>query len=274
MRVVRSLALWALLLAALAPAGAAAAETRTFLKLGTHFPAGDGNGQFGPSLQYPSTISVAGVPGTVTKVTATVFGLNSGSPDDIDMALVGPNEEQVMLISDACGAAPNSLNSETWTFDDAAPTFLSDYGPCPPGQLASFRPSNYENPELDNLSKEGGGPPPPYSNSLAALAGGSPEGAWELFVLDDNKAGFVGFGFNAWALTLEIEPPPPAPPVVQTVTVPGPERVVTVTAPAANPRSTNAGKTGKRAAALAKCKTKKTAKKRANCRAAAQKLPV
>jgi hypothetical protein len=267
MKLVRSLAILVLLLAALAPAGAAAAESRTFLNTDPEFPTGDANGLFGPAEHYPSTIVVSGVAGTVTNVSATVIGLNSGSADDIDMALVGPDEEQVMLMSDACGASPNGLSAETWTFEDAAPSFLSDGGPCPAGQVAGFKPSNYENPALDDLSKEGGGPPPPYTNSMSDLAGGSPDGSWELFVLDDNKSGFVGFGFEAWALNLEIQPPPPAPPTIQTVLVPGP----TVTLPAPVGGQT---KTGKRAAALAKCKTKKSKAKRAKCRGQAAKLPL
>jgi hypothetical protein len=266
MKLLRSLALCTLLLAALAPAGAAAAEFRTFVNLDREFPSGDANGLFGPAKHYPSSIVVSGVPGTVTNVTATVIGLDSASADDIDMALVGPNEEQVMLMSDACGLNPSTLSDETFSFDDAAPSFLSDNGPCAAGQVASFKPSNYENPELDDFSKEGGGPPPPYTNMLSDLAGGPADGLWELFVLDDNKTGFVGFSFQAWALTLEIEPPPPPPPTVQTVLVPGPSTASP--GGAATPR-----KTGKRAAALARCKKKKTAKSRARCRARARKLP-
>jgi hypothetical protein len=254
-----------------APGLAGAAETRTFLNTDHEFPTGDANGLFGPAPHYPSTIVVSGVAGTVTKVTPTVIGFESNSPDDIDMALVGPGGAQVMLMSDACGVNPSSFTGETWSFDDAAPSFLSDNGPCPSGQVATFRPSNYENPELDDLSKEGGGPPPPYTNALSALAGGSPDGSWELFVLDDNKGGFIGFILNGWSLALEVEPPPPTPPTVETVTVPGPSTSASgsTPTPTATPK-----KTGKRAAALAKCKKKKTKAKRAKCRAKARKLPI
>ncbi len=259
-----------LLLAAPLVTGASAAETRTFLNIGQEFPTGNSNGLFGPATNYPSTIAVAGVPGTVTKVTATVIALGSSSPDDIDMALVGPDGAQVMLMSDACGLSPMTLSEATFTFDDAAGTFLSDNGPCTSGAPQTVKPSNYENPELDNFSKEGGGPPPPYTNQMSALAGGSPDGAWKLFVLDDNPGGFVGFTFPAWSLSLTVEPPPPAPPTIETVTVPGP----TVTVPAATPPAAAApAKTGKRAAALAKCKTK-TKAKRAKCRQSAEKLPL
>jgi hypothetical protein len=261
-----------LLLAAPGLVAAAAAETRTFLNTDPEFPVGDANGLFGPAAHYPSTIAVSGVPGTVTKVTATVIGLGSSSPDDIDMALVGPDGAQVMLMSDACGLNPSGLSELTLTFDDAAPSFLSDNGPCGPGQVETAKPTNYENPELDDFSKEGGGPPPPYTNALSALAGGSPDGSWNLFVLDDNSGGFVGFTFDAWALNLEIEPPPAATPAtVATVSVPAPS------APASRPTPTVTAtpkKTGKRAAALARCKTKKTKAKRAKCRANARKLPI
>ena len=50
-------------------------------------------------------------------------------------------------------------------------------------------------------------------NKLAALAGGSPNGSWELFVLDDNSACCFGVSIDSgWALTLEVEPPAPEPP--------------------------------------------------------------
>jgi hypothetical protein len=277
--------IWLLLLAMPGITVAAAAETRTFLNTDHEFPTGDANGLFGPATNYPSTISVAGVPGTVTKVTATVIDLGSNSPDDIDMALVGPDGAQVMLMSDACGANPSNFEEETFTFDDAAPSFLSDNGPCASGQVSTFKPSNYENPELDDLSKEGGGPPPPYTNALSALAGGTPDGEWKLYVLDDNAAGSIGFTFVGWALNLEIEPPPAPAPTIETVTVPGPSTTVAAPkstaspskpAPGTSPTKTGKSpkKTGKRAAALAKCKAKKTKGQRAKCRQKAQKLPL
>jgi hypothetical protein len=268
MKLLRHLVGAALLLALLVPA-AAAAESRSFVTLGEEFPTGGNNLQFGPAFDYPSTATVSGVPGIVTKVSVTVFSLTSASPDDIDMVLVGPNEEQVMLMSDACGST--GFSDRTWTFDDAAPTFLPDSGPCNgPSALGTFKPSNYENPALDDLSKEGGGPPPPYSNALSDLTGGSAEGEWELFVLDDNSAA-TGFVFNAWALNLEVEPPPPPSPLIQTVFVPAPATLAapgTGTAVAPKP-----GPTGKRAAALAKCKAKKGKAQKAKCKAKARKLP-
>ncbi len=119
---------------------AGAAETRTFLSEGLLFPAGNAQGTEGPANEYPSTVGVAGVAGTVTKVTVSLIDLESGNADDIDMALVGPNGLPVMLMSDACGGRP--LVGDNWTFDDAGlsnfwtvgtvptPTLKGDVGPA------------------------------------------------------------------------------------------------------------------------------------------------
>lgn len=195
---------------ALAPA-AAQAETRSFINSQQLFASGGGgNAIFGPANVYPSSILVSGVPGTVTKATVTVFFGDGGSNgDDVDMVLTGPNGGQVFLMSDACGSSPDRAS----TFDDSAQTFLSNAGPCLQG---SFRPSNYlgdpndpNEDQSDDLSSSGG-PAPPYSNALSVLAGGSPNGAWDLFVVDDNLS-TVGFVINGWTLTLEIDPPPTPP---------------------------------------------------------------
>jgi hypothetical protein len=236
----------ALFIAALFPA-AAGAETRSFVNVFNLFPTG-GALTNGPANKYPSSIAVSGVAGTVTNATVTLIGLSSSSPDDIDAVIVGPNGQKVMLMSDACGVNPSSLQDDNWTFDDSASTFLSDGGPCGAFQFQdeSFRPTNYENPDLDDLTP-GGGPAGPYLNSLSLLAGGSPDGAWNLFVFDDN-ASFHGFDLSAWALNLEIQPPPAGPAAPQA--------------------------TGQQAAALAKCKAKKTKKARRKCRQKAQSLPL
>jgi subtilisin-like proprotein convertase family protein len=246
---------------------AAAAETRTYLSENALFPSGNAEGTEGPANEYPSTIVVAGVPGTVTKVTVSLLDLESGNADDIDTALVGPDEQAVMLMSDACG--DHTLTDDNWTFDDAAPDFLPDNGPCASGQRASFRPTNYfgGQPEPDDLIP-GGGPAGPYLDQLAFLAGGTPDGEWKLYVTDDD-GDTVGFVIGAWALNLEIEPPPPAP-------APAPADSTPTTMPALAPPPPPAAvkRTGRRAAGLARCKAKKTKRARAKCRRKARKLPL
>ncbi len=219
---------------------------------------GEGAGTFGPAGTYPSSIVVSGLSGTVTRATVTVIDLDSSSPDDIDMVITGPNGQKVMLMSDACGENPNNLEDEDWTFEDAAPTFVPNEGPCGGGQQVSFKPSNYLGaaPEPDDLSP-GGGPAPPYVNALSFFNGASPDGAWNLYVTDDNALGYLGFEIKAWALTLNVEPPPPVAPTPGAVEQTG-----------GPPKAT-----GKRAAALARCKKKATKRARGKCRHKAKALP-
>ncbi len=196
----------------------ASAATITFANP-TGLGPSQGGGTSGPANLYPSSIPVSGVPGTVTDVNVTLLGATAN--DDADIVLRGPIGEPVLLLSDACRAGTSPRGN--LIFDQSAPGFVSKQGPCSPSfpTQMSFLPSNYlhqpdandNSTEPDDLSVAPGGPPPEYVNNLAALAGGSPNGSWDLFVLDDNSAGGVGFEINAgWALTLEVEPPTPAPP--------------------------------------------------------------
>ncbi len=252
----------AISLLALALAPLARADSHTFLDTDVIFPA-QPIGIFGPANHYPATIPVEEVPGTVTNVTATLIQLGSGSGDDIDMALESPDGTQVMLMSDACGV-DNTLEDEVWTFDDSAPTFLSDNGPCTAGEHKSYKPTNYE-PESDDFGPDG--PEGPFLNHLSAFDGSDAEGEWSLYVTDDNDE-FFGYEFDGWALTLETEPPAP-----EVITKIVPEtKIVTVPAPAA-PTSPASPKTGKRARALAQCKKKHSAKAKRSCVAKAKKLP-
>jgi hypothetical protein len=243
-----------LLLLLLAPV-AARADTHTFLNLQGYGP-GENGGTVGAANNYPGTVAVSGLTGTVTKVTVTVLDLTTHGTE-LDMALVGPNGANVMLMSDAC-ASPTSR--EYWTFDDAAAVFVNS-GDCGlPGQRSLVKPTNYGDPDLDNLAVNGG-PAGPYLNSLSVFNGISPNGDWKLFLLDDT-IGEVGFTMSGWALNLEVQPPPPPPPAAAPPAPP--PTIVTVTIPG----------TGKRAAALAKCKKKRTKQQRAACRTKARKLPV
>jgi hypothetical protein len=248
MRLPRSFALLGLLLlSALAPAAASAAETRNLTNIDGAFPV---NELGGPSTAFPSTVEVAGAPGTIIEVTLTTFGLSANQ--DLDMALVGPNGAQVMLLSDACSSA--TVVSSVLTFTDAAPIFVPQLS-CASLSRGKVKPTNYE-PESDNFATVGG-PPGPYTNSLSVFDGISPEGTWRLFMMDDTPLERVGFGMDAFSLNLEIEPPSPAAPEVRTVTVPGP--TVTVPGPTVTvPTASQSKKTGKRAAALAKCAKKKS----------------
>lgn len=258
-----------------APAAAPAATVHSFANAQDLLPAGDANGTIGPANHYPSSIAVAGLDGTVIGAKAELIDLESGRAEDIDMALEGPNGAVTMLMSDACG--DHGVSHVDWTFEDAAPSFLSQLS-CA-GAGTDFKPTNYfEEGRGDDLSADGG-PEGPYLNSLVALTGGTPDGNWNLYAIDDS-AGVVGFGIGGWELVLEVEPPPPPPPAppaeppappVGPVMAPAGAPIVTAAIPVAPVRV--AAKTGKRAKALKRCKAKKSNEARRGCRRAAKKLP-
>ena len=60
----------------------------------------------GTATTYPSTISVSGVNGVISKVRVTFTKLSHTFPDDIDALLVGPLGQKLILMSDAGGSTP------------------------------------------------------------------------------------------------------------------------------------------------------------------------
>jgi subtilisin-like proprotein convertase family protein len=129
----------------------------------------------GPTTPYPSTITLANLPGSLTKVTATFVGLKHTDAGDIDAALVGPGGQNVILMSDSCGNL-NDPGGRTLTFDDAAPGLLA--GTCPSG---SYKPTNGAGADVFPPT----GPVAPFGSALSAFNGGSANGNWNLYLVDD-----------------------------------------------------------------------------------------
>ncbi|HEU5183331.1 MAG TPA: PKD domain-containing protein [Gemmatimonadaceae bacterium] len=129
------------------------------------------------ALPYPSTITVSGAPTSSFKLTATLFRINHPTPGDVDILLVGPGGEKVMLLSDAGGSA--DLLNDTLTFDDAAAAQVPQF----PVSFASgsYQPTNYGSPDAMLTPA----PAEPYSTAMSAFAGSDPNGTWSLFVRDD-----------------------------------------------------------------------------------------
>jgi len=77
----------------------------------------------GQASLYPSEITVSGVTGTVTKVTVSIYDLDHTWADDIDLLLVGPGGQTVMLMSEQGNDDAIGLSL---TFDDEAASELPD----------------------------------------------------------------------------------------------------------------------------------------------------
>ncbi len=151
-------------------------------------------GTSGPAAPYPSTINVAGLTGTVTKVTATLKNMNHTFPDDIDVLLVGPGGQKILLMSDAGGSA--DLVNNTYTFDDAAAGTLADGALSASG---TYKPSNFGTGDTFPAPAPVG--PYPDPQLLSVFNGVNPNGTWSLFIFDD-VGGDIGNVNLGWELNI------------------------------------------------------------------------
>ena len=147
----------------------------------------------GPSVPYPSNITVSGLTGPVTKVTATLNGLSHTVPVDLDVMLSGPvPSTNVVLMSDVGGTA--AASGTTLVFDDAAA------GPVPtPLVSGTFRPTDDDSDTADAAFPA---PAPAVSaaTTLATFNGATGNGVWSLWVVDD-ATGDAGSVSGGWCLT-------------------------------------------------------------------------
>jgi uncharacterized repeat protein (TIGR01451 family) len=147
---------------------------------------------FSPATPYPSSIEVSCVPSPLTGVTVTITNLSHTYASDIDMLLVGPSGQAVMLMADAGDGNP--INGATLRFSDAAPAFLWQSGTIVTGV---YKPTDYG--LIDDLPAPA--PPRPYASALSSLVGTDANGTWSLYVADDNYAD-TGIIAGGWSLTL------------------------------------------------------------------------
>lgn len=145
------------------------------------------SGTWGPSDPYPSTITVAGM-GLLTDITVTFSNFSHTWPGDLDILLVGPTGQNVLLMGAVGGSV--DIAGVTLNFTPTATDFLTTpivsgtYLPTP-GSLGSFAAP---------------APTGPYGTSLTSFLGTDPNGVWSLYVMDNaaQDRGLMG----AWSLTL------------------------------------------------------------------------
>jgi len=147
----------------------------------------------GAGTPYPSVINVSGITGPVTKVTATLHSLTHTFPGDLDVLLVGPGGQKVMLMSDAGGGT--DVNNVTLTFEDGAPAIGATI------VSGTFAPTNIGTADPFPAPA----PAAPYGAALSAFNGVNPNGTWQLFVVDD-AAGDLGAFAGGWSLTFTAAP--------------------------------------------------------------------
>jgi subtilisin-like proprotein convertase family protein len=130
------------------------------------------------ATQFPSTISQFGMSTTISDVNVTLTGITHTFKSDLDVELISPEGTVLVLTSDNCAA--NDPVSRTYVFDDAAAAPLTNgIGSCASG---TYKPSNGTAAGGDEVFAAA-----PNATTLADFNGENPNGAWRLFVRDDQN---------------------------------------------------------------------------------------
>jgi ELWxxDGT repeat protein len=148
----------------------------------------------GTATPYPSTLAVSNFPGLLARMEVTLSNLAHTFPSDVDILLVGPGGQKVMLMSDVGGGT--SVTNLLLQFSDFAP------GPLDSSALVSglYLPTDLDPGETMPLTT------PPYGTSLSAFNDTSPNGTWSLYIFDD-ATGDAG-SLAGWSLKLYSSTPP------------------------------------------------------------------
>jgi subtilisin-like proprotein convertase family protein len=157
----------------------------------------------GAASLYPSTINVSGLTGTIGDVNVSLLGLTHTFPDDLDVLLVGPTGQKMILMSDVGGG--NAISGINLVLDDQGASALSNTGQLVSG---TFRPTNIGTGDTFPSPAPAG----PYDATLATFNASNPNGTWSLYVLDDQSAN-SGSLANGWSLTFVLANSSPTDPV-------------------------------------------------------------
>ena len=142
---------------------------------------------------YPSTIAISDLPGTISKVTATLRGFAHAYPEDVDIVLVSPDGQKVCLMGAVGGGT--TVSGATLTFDDDATASIAD-----PIVSGTYLPGG--SPEALPTP----GPAEPYAQALAEFNGGNPNGTWSLYAADQ-AAPDAGSIAQGWSITVTAAEP-------------------------------------------------------------------
>jgi subtilisin-like proprotein convertase family protein len=150
--------------------------------------------EFGAASRYPSPISVHGAGTTISEVAVRLGGVSHTRPDDLDVLLVGPTGQNLILMS-STGGGIDAMDVDLRFSDRAG-------GPLPDGDRltsGTYRPTNVG--PGDQLPAPA--PADSLATSLATFNGTNPNGTWRLFVADDAgaRSGWIG----GWCLDISVD---------------------------------------------------------------------
>lgn len=161
-------------------------------------------GTAGPAVQYPSHITVSGLGYVVGYVKVTLKNVTHTAAQDMDMMLVSPTGQNLIILSDSGGSTSNV----TLIIDDNAPSQIAAGGAwAPTGTTVSSRPVDRTAGDTFQAPAPAGGynsPGPVGSATTTSAFGGfSPNGVWSLYMIDD-AGGDTGAIAGGWCVQILV----------------------------------------------------------------------
>jgi CSLREA domain-containing protein len=177
-------------------------DTASTYKSTTPIMIGDGT----TANPYPATINVTGAPSVTGTMRITLFDLTHARPEDLDILLVAPNGQSMVLMADSGGMNALTGAGVTLTFDDAAGAVLPDSDAL---TTRKYEPTTWISPAAPFIAPA---PPGPYAEPGHSVGGAitlnsifatvHPNGTWQLFIRDQGGLPPLGGGQIAagWGL--------------------------------------------------------------------------
>jgi len=139
---------------------------------------------------YPSVKFVSGTTGLITNVQVQIKGYTHSYPSDVRMLLRGPDGTTCMLTANTVTSFPFGVSNIDLTFDDSGAALPHN------SQITAgtYKPTQYGS----GSSMYAPAPAAPYGTTLSVFNGKSANGAWCLFVEDDQQLNFglISHGFD------------------------------------------------------------------------------
>jgi subtilisin-like proprotein convertase family protein len=150
----------------------------------------------GRATVYPLVREVSGLDGVIEDLDVSLSGVHHEYPRDLDILLVGPGGQSVMLMSDACADTP--VVDRDWGWNDQAASPMSAVESCAAG---GYLPTDLQPGETLPDAPAG-----PYSNRLSVFDDTDPNGEWALYVFDDSPNADDGSLAESFRLAIATRP--------------------------------------------------------------------
>ena len=155
---------------------------------------------------YPAQITVSGVVGEIADLNVSLSGYSHSAPGEVDVLLVGPSGQKVVVLSDVGGVSSSASNLSLFFDDEATRSFEGDpNNPFAPLSGGTYKPSNVDDGRADSFPAPA--PAAPFAAALSSFDATNPNGTWKLFVVDDSGSEDGGNFSGGWSLTMTLRDP-------------------------------------------------------------------